>query len=292
MSDNLFAKKYAEYLAKRERGEIPPPPTDLYEMTQRSAERFNNSAGNLNERDGFNCPECQNRGSFMFAVKTEQTTYSMHRPCRCMKTRKSIARMKASGLQNTVRECRLENFKTQERWQKAILIAAKEFLEQPNGWFFIGGQNGSGKTYICTAIARELLLRGRELRYMPWREDSAKLKQSNSADSGEDYQELMSDYKNADVLYIDDLFKQPRGEKTKESPKPSAADINLAFELLNHRYNKPNALTLISCEWCLPELFEIDEAIAGRISERCGENAVNIARDTEKDQRRKKGTTL
>ena len=46
------------------------------------------------------------------------------------------------------------------------------------------------------------------------------------------------------------------------------ADINLAFEILNARYNDPMLRTVISSELPVEKILAIDEAVGGRIVER------------------------
>ena len=61
------------------------------------------------------------------------------------------------------------------------------------------------------------------------------------------------------MLYIDDFLK---GRITD-------ADINLAFELINARYNRrETAITIISSELDLGTVTKLDEALGGRIYER------------------------
>ena len=60
------------------------------------------------------------------------------------------------------------------------------------------------------------------------------------------------------MLYIDDLFK---GNVT-------GADLNLAFQLINARYNDRKLITILSSELTLSEIIEQDEALGGRIYER------------------------
>lgn len=59
------------------------------------------------------------------------------------------------------------------------------------------------------------------------------------------------------VLYIDDFLKGSVSE----------ADLNLAYQLLNARYNAARR-TIISSELSIGEIAGYDEAIAGRIFER------------------------
>ena len=58
-----------------------------------------------------------------------------------------------SGMSEMLKGCTLESFKTKSEWQQAIKNKAIEYIKQDNGdWWYIGGQVGSGKTHICTAI--------------------------------------------------------------------------------------------------------------------------------------------
>jgi DNA replication protein DnaC len=124
------------------------------------------------------------------------------------------------------------------------------------------GSVGSGKTHLCTAICGALLDQGKFVRYMLWRDESVKLKAI--VNDGE-YEAEIKPLKNCQVLYIDDLFK---GGAT-------AADIKLAFEILNSRYNR-RLTTIISCEKTPEELLAIDEALGSRIYERSKGNCVVI----------------
>ena len=102
----------------------------------------------------------------------------------------------------------------------------------------------------------------------------------------DEYAVMMDELKNTDVLYIDDLFKSGKGEDGK--PKmPTAADVNVAFEILNYRYNNPGLITIISSERTLSELLEIDEAVAGRIAEKAktGGYCINLKKDKARNWR-------
>ena len=143
--------------------------------------------------------------------------------------------------------------------------------------FFIGGQTGCGKTHICTALTVSLINSGKSARYMLWTDEAARLKACVNDDQ---YASLMWPLKAVGVLYIDDLFKP-----TGASGQPTQADIRLAYELINYRYNSTNKVTIISSERTTGELCEIDEAIGGRIVEKSGQYCINIARDRAKNWR-------
>lgn len=134
-----------------------------------------------------------------------------------------------------------------------------------NNNFCLMGQSGAGKTHIVLAIGKALLDKKIPVVYMPYLEALRELK--SCVLDLEYYNNLISKYKRARVLIIDDLFKDKIrcgnliGE-IKES------DMKHIYEILNYRYlnYKP---TLISTE-CTPELLvTLDEALAGRILECC-----------------------
>ena len=69
---------------------------------------------------------------------------------------------------------------------------------------------------------------------------------------------MLDEYKRVEVLYIDDFLK---GGDTD-------ADIRLAYEILNSRYNDRGLRTILSSEMTPEKLLRRDEALGGRIYER------------------------
>ena len=161
------------------------------------------------------------------------------------------------------------------------------YTKEPNGWFFMGGQPGCGKSHLGAAICRHFLLDGRAVVYMSWLDDAAQLK---SRKNEANYGELIGRYKEADVLYIDDLFKADERDGVKQPP--SGADIRLAFEIVNYRYNNPDLLTIVSSEYYAGQLLDIDEAVGSRIIEKSAGNSFNISRDRSRNYRLKGVTVL
>lgn len=133
---------------------------------------------------------------------------------------------------------------------------ALEYANKPEGWFFIGGQTGAGKTHICVAIVQRLIERSGKMEYFRWVDDSKRLKAIANEQTRE---EELKRYKEADILYIDDFLKIA----------PTEADRALAFEIINGAYAIGQRL-IISSEKTLHEIDCWDGAIAGRIRERAG----------------------
>lgn len=281
--------KLQEILAKF--GSVTTSEFDPKAWEQFKVDDWNNTAGNRNEEDGYNCPICKNKGSIAKLLDYGNGTYShCFADCKCVETRNSIMRMKRSGLKDIIKDYTFDKFIASEPWQQTIKEAAVNYSENPSGWFALFGQSGCGKTHLCTAISRKFLLDGKRVVYMLWRDEIVRIKDAaRGGDDSEELRKLLDRYKTADVLYIDDLFKTGRAADNT-MPKPTPADINYAFEIINYRYNNPALLTIISSEMSIDELLDVDEAIGGRIYERA--TAFTIGKSREKNYRLKKAVTL
>lgn len=236
---------------------------------QQDVDDYNNSVGDMT---GYDCGICRNKGYIAVNVDGRM----IMQPCKCIPVRTAARLIKQSGIRTTMT---LQDFKAAEPWQKNMFDVAERFLSNTDGWLYAGGQVGCGKTMICTAIVNELLKRLIPCRYMLWRDDVVRLKASvNVAD---EYRNMIEPLKRVPVLYIDDFFK------TEQGKPPTQADVNIAFEIINFRYNNPNLITLISSERTVIDLLEIDEAVGSRIYQRTKNFNISIAHDNKKNYRLK-----
>ena len=232
----IQALKIAQQQARRN-GEICIPKTPLQECGL----------------DNVDCPVCHNTGCIV--TKAPDGTLKASE-CACMAKRVSIRRLERSGLKDAVNRYTFKNYVADTMERKKVLYAAEDFCRNDKGWFFISGKSGSGKTHICTAICSRMMEQNKNVRYMLWRDETVLLKALTT--DGEEYQRLIQPIKSVPVLYIDDFLK---GGHTD-------ADIRLAFEILNSRYNDSQLRTIISSELTLFEILGLDEAVGGRIYER------------------------
>lgn len=203
---------------------------------------------------GVDCPLCENRGYIIERGSGLFDVYSHE--CACMKKRRSLRSLRKAGVEDMARRYTLEAYQTDTPRRTQIKDAARRFVESPEGWFFIVGQTGSGKTHICTAICTALIERGRELVFMPWVDESKRLKASVM--DNDTHGKRLEKFKTVPVLYIDDFLKGGASD----------ADLKLAFEILNARYNDTALRTIISSEIELDGIMKLDEAVGGRIYER------------------------
>lgn len=201
----------------------------------------------------YKCEKCQDTGHIIhrngFEISVED--------CECAIRRRNEMRIERSGLKDLMKSYTFDSYRAENEKTAAIKASAESYISSDGGkWFVITGRPGSGKTHICTAIVGELIKNGIDCRYMLWRDAARELKALVT--DAESYREKMDAYKRADVLYIDDFLK---------GGNVSDADLNIAFELLNTRYNQ-NSKTLISGERSIEEIMSLDEAIGSRIYER------------------------
>lgn len=254
------------------------------------SDSYNAESGHMNESDGYDCPICKNKGY----ISVINDGYEAARECECIKKRKTIEQMKSCGLSaDVMSRCRFDNFETHEEWQKKIKGKAVDFVRaqiRSNGqgersWWYIGGNPGSGKTHISTAIAMQMMKQGKSLQYYCWPTLTSKLNALAAGDSRErqERERILKDLRSTDVLYIDDFFKTGNGTV------PSAAAVGLAFDIINARYTDPSKITMFSSERTLKEILKIDEGLGSRIVQRTkAEYTLNISNSPVKNHRLKK----
>lgn len=237
------------------------------------ADTLNAVEGNLK---GVNCCKCKNRGNIAIVKDGELRV----RKCECMTARKSLWYIEQSGLKTLLDECTFDRYDATDPWQQHALSLSKDYVENgADKWLFFGGNPGSGKTHLCTAVCGELLKQNHAVKYMMWASESKKIKAL--INEAAEYEKLTKELKSVEVLYIDDFLKVKRGAQ------PTDADINLAFEIIVYRDVK-NLRTIISSEKTIDDIISLDEALGSRINARSKAFQMNIALDKKKNYRLRK----
>ena len=256
------------------------------EYEQRRADDYNASAGTLT---GYDCEICKNKGFIAHVVKNTCANFENYEcvvvPCKCQRIRAAFKRLERSGLKNAVKTLSFDTYQTMESWQRTLKETVMRFCkDEESNWLFIGGQSGAGKSHLCTAVAINYIRQGYECHYMQWLNDAPRLKAC--VNDSMEYEKLIKPLKESPVLYIDDMFKNGKDRQDNNEP-PTPADVRIAFEILNYRYNRQDLITIISSERTLAELINIDEAIAGRIAEKSKNQGycLNLKRDRAKNYR-------
>lgn len=221
-----------------------------------------------NDRKGdlpfYDCPICKNKGQVYFINGNGNEAV---KKCECMSIRESYRRIAESGLHRELKSKSFDNYVCKFPFQIECKAKAEKFLsDNASSFFYIGGQSGSGKTHLCTAISGKLLESGYALKYLKWASESPKILSLSGNDDRIKKEAILNEINNVAVLYIDDFLR---------SKSPSQAEIRLAFEIIDYRYTN-ELKTIISSEKPLSNLFEVDEAIAGRIYERTKKSEYSI----------------
>jgi len=182
--------------------------------------------------------------------------------CKCYEIIKVREQWEASGLKTDDLD---KTFKSYEPWNdltkrmKGVTtnyyLRFKEIEKTKHNSILLCGQPGAGKTHLSIALANNFIKKdSKKVVYMPYRSVITTLKQ-NILDK-EYYKNLVSKYQIAEILLIDDLFKG----------KVNETDINIMFEIINHRYINKLPI-IVSTEYLVEEMLSYDEAIGSRIYE-------------------------
>lgn len=246
-------------------------PRNYEEYLQWQCEAFNRTVGNL---EGYDCPECLNRGY----ISRIADDVIVQRECNCMKIRNSPFRIENSGLKKLKDFDRFtfDMYRTDTEWRKRAKTTALKYVKENNGkWLFFGGQSGTGKTHLCTAICKKLIIQGHDVKYVLWRDilhflDSNRFNYDN-------YREKMENIQNYEVLYIDDFLKT-------SDRRQLANDMNYAYEIINSR-SLSSRQTIISSEMFISEITELDEATGGRINDMSENFQIQIKREKDRNFR-------
>lgn len=219
-------------------------------------DRIYNRRDRVEPREGYECAICGNHEIVFVHHNGER--YSKY--CTCRAKRNSLKHLREAGLLELYERYTFDAFQIPQVWQQTAKQVVQRFVDdEKRGWLLLSGQSGCGKTHLCTAAVGALIERGFGARVMRWVEESARLKAF--ANDAIEYEKRLEAFKCAPVLFIDDLFKLQQGKD------PSAADVRLAFDLIDYRYCNRKLITIISTERTVDEIKGIDEAIGGRIYE-------------------------
>ena len=236
----------------------------LKKFVVEQAEYRNSQEGHLKYYD---CPICKNRGFIWYA----DNLLVGSKTCECMPKRKINRRLAESGLAYDFKRYRLDNFKNKKSYHKIMYDKAIKFIDNPTQAIYYGGQVGSGKSHICTAISKHMIEKGYEFEYLKYADEFITLlQQKTDYDKAEEAIKRLKYLYNVKVLYIDDFLKSGRHLD--------------CFTLIDSRY-KNDLITIISSEIYLEDIQ--DEGIRSRIYEMCHGNVIRIERDEVKNERLK-----
>lgn len=224
-----------------------------------------------------NCSKCNDTGWLLDVINNTAQV------CDCVNKDISIVQFKKAGINISDKDTSFSNFKTWNETSKSLKNTGIAYYSNYDkikntrqNSVLLCGNPGSGKTHILLALSNNFIAnRSIKVIYMNYREAITSIKQ-NMLDKEIYYREIKK-YQEAEILFIDDLFKG----------KITEADINIMFEIINYRYINRLPL-MISTEHKIENLLALDEGTCSRIYEMSKDFIVEII-GTENNYRLKGG---
>ncbi|MCD6568076.1 MAG: ATP-binding protein [Dehalococcoidia bacterium] len=217
------------------------------DTSSEDSSQFNSLHPNGTEDEADECPICKGAGFVHPLLDSGETDFSRVLPCQCQQphlqqeklhylerysnlgalSRFTFATLSPGGKGETTSR---ENF-------SRICQDAMSFASEPQGWIFLAGPAGCGKTHIACAIANYRLEMGHPVFYIGVSELLDHLRSAFSPSSELSYDELFERIRNAPLLVLDDLGV--------ESTTPWAREK--LEQLFNYRFNS-NLPTVITSD--------------------------------------------
>ena len=203
------------------------------------------------------CPRCRGAGYLRANVPFGHPNFGKPLACECKEAEKKEKRRQQLRDMSNMDAFRHSNFRsfnphtpgTQEAFQAAL-----GFAQSPDGWLFLVGPNGCGKTHLAAAIANQSLDEGAVVLFAVVPDLLDHLRAAFAPNATEVYDQLFAKMREAELLILDDLGAQQSSSWANEK----------LFQLLNYRYNM-GMPTVITAN---PKgLQGVDERIRSRLSD-------------------------
>lgn len=226
-------------------------------------ELMNEEVGDLKDYD---CPICKNRGYNYIFERDGKKIYYLAQSCECRKVRRVYTQLEQCGIhRNLLERYTFNKFIADNPYRILMKKRAEEFVEKAknkdfNNWYIASGMSGTGKSHICTSIFVELIKKGKNCKYMLWKDDGEKILNLKRSFDSKEYDKRINELKVVDVLYIDDFLKL-----LPDSGNERNNLMDLAFTLINARASN-GLITIISTEMYKEDFKDLDSAIHGRMT--------------------------
>lgn len=260
--------------------EITEEPLTQEQAIDLQVEASNNAEGNL---PFINCELCKNRGYIYFKSNYNGLFVLKSKACECKKKRDMLQKAQDNGLGQYI-DKRMKDFEAWNETAKTIKAKGIEFCKNHSDdqcWFMIIGQSGCGKTLMGSIICNHLLLnKNKNVLYTTWTDLMTKVKLQNMAQETKSSLNILSAVKEAEVLFLDECLKEY-----------TPTEIRYLSEIINYRYTN-NLKTIITSEFMMKDLLQIEESVFGRIFEKCdyGKELIEVKKDMKNNYRLKELT--
>lgn len=216
--------------------------------------------------NGIQCDEC---GSTGWVEVVEDGHRCMAHCPKCWARRKVARMLRATGINpEDYKRYSLRSFDRGRSPEAAKManLALRYLNEHTKGGpgFGVFGASGMGKTHICIAVCLALTQHfGEPHHYFSYRAEIPDLIKAARSYS-QDYDNAMDRWKNADNLYIDDLFKLSGRVQDGHLVDIDREELRVVFDLINARYVN-HKTTIFSGEYSIKDISQIDMALGSRI---------------------------
>ncbi len=176
------------------------------------------------------CSICKGAGFLRSDVSFGHPQFGKAVACQCKEQeRKRKRRQQLNEISNmrAFSEKRFDNFTISMASLQEPYRVAQDFAHTPDGWLFLVGPNGCGKTHLAAAIANTCLEAGAVVLFATVPDLLDHLRAAFAPDAREVYDQLFARMREAELLVLDDLGAQQSSPWANEK----------LFQLLNYRYN-------------------------------------------------------
>lgn len=210
------------------------------------------------------CPRCGGVGFYRRDVPLGHKHFGEAFPCECTLLHRQTRHMNKLQEYSQLQALATKEFvtfvtappqydaKSCESLQSAYRHSL-DFARNPQGWLFLHGRHGCGKTHLAAAIAHVLLQDGVPVLFKPVPDLLDLLRSSYNPDTAVSFDRIFSLVRDVSVLVLDDLGAQVSTQWAQEK----------LYQLLNRRYveQKPTVFTSNLAVW------DFEERLQSRLSD-------------------------
>ncbi len=202
------------------------------------------------------CAICNDAGYLRRDVPTSHPSFGKLFPCDCKVREQNERRSNELGRLSNLDAFTAHTFDDFDGSIPGVqdaLQSARDYADNPDGWLFLSGGVGTGKTHLAIAIAKDRLERFpmSNILFLVVPDLLDHLRATFDPNRGVSYDERFEQIRRADLLILDDLGT--------ENTTPWAREK--LFQIINHRYNERSATVVTSNH----DVYEIEDRIRSRL---------------------------
>lgn len=202
------------------------------------------------------CPMCKGAGYYCLDVPVGDPNFGVLNACECTQhtriSRRQAHLMSLSNLQ-AFEDKTFATFNPDVAGVRAAYIRCHEYARRPQGWLFLFGGYGCGKTHLAAAIANEAMGRDQQVIFTVVPDLLDHLRATFGPSSEVEYDQRFEMVRNVPLLVLDDLGAESSTAWAREK----------LFQIINHRYNHRLPTVITSNQ----DLDKLDPRIRSRLQD-------------------------